>query len=445
MSTEKSKPEALSAYLTSAAAARATLASATNRAAADPCDPRAEAADLVRRALELAADVVAATEASGGAAPCGCSGTGHAASGRCHPASRHSSCHCGCDRHAGRPGSGCRCNPGPGTGPGTAPGTGPGRPTRTPGTDNGTADGHPLTPGDLNPLPPRVWPGPRKNLYLPYLFLRANPGDTGTRPVTGPFWESPDVHILAGVAPDAAPPVPAALGQTAQAGADNTVYAHVWNLGQAPAREVIVEFYWCNPSLGFNPLGLTRIGTAVTTLGNRGSGDCHKVVKCPESWRATFLNGGHECLLVRAWDVAADPMATPEWDARVNRHLGQRNIHVVPSGGAPQPLKLSVGQLFGMGADIAVERHAPATMPWLQLHGGQRGVFPVQAVGTGQLTLANPGQLGAGPAVQVAGDDAQVVFATGDQAPGAGQAHVYRVTASQSGVVIGGYTVVHQG
>lgn len=396
-----------------------------NRAAADPCDPAAEAAGLIRRAFDLAAEAVES------AVRCAC--TGHSA--------RQCACHHPCACH---PGSGGGTGPGTGT-PGPGTGDVPGRPTRTPGTDNGTADGHPLTPGDLNPLPPRVWPGPRKNLYLPYLFFRANPGDTGTRPVTGPFWESPDVYILPGVAPDAAPPVPPALGQTAQAGADNTVYAHVWNLGQAPAREVIVEFYWCNPTLGFNPLGLTRIGTAVTSLGNRGSGDCHKVVKCPESWRATFLNGGHECLLVRAWDVAADPMTTPEWDARVNRHLGQRNIHVVPSGGTPQPLKLTVGKLFGMGADVTVERHAPATMPWLQLHGGQRGVFPVQAVGTGQLTLAVPGQLGNGPAMQVAGDDAQVVFATGDQAPGAGQAHVYRVTASQSGVVVGGYTVVHQG
>lgn len=394
---------------------------------ADPCTPGHDPADLVRRALELAADAIELTEASGRRAPCGCTCHHPAPPQHHHP---HHRCHCGCA------GTG---------GPSSGPGDVPGRPTRTPGTDTGTADGHPLTPGDLTPLPPRVWPGPRKNLYLPYLFLRANPGDTGTRPVAGPFWESPDVYILPGVAPDAAPPVPPALGQTAQAGADNTVYAHVWNLGQAPAREVIVEFYWCNPTLGFNPLGLTRIGTAVTSLGDRGGADCHKVVKCPESWRATFLNGGHECLLVRAWDVAADPMTTPEWDARVNRHLGQRNIHVVPAGGTPQPLKLSVGQLFGMNADISVERHAPATMPWLQLNGGKRGVFPVQAVGTGALTLAAPGQLGTGAGMQVAGDDAQVVFASGDQAPGAGQAHVYRVTASQSGVVIGGYTVVHQG
>lgn len=384
-------------------------------------DIRNDAVDLVRRAFDLAADVV--ENAMTG--DCGCSAPCDGACRRPTP----------CDHSHG----GCGCTPG---------GTGghPGRPTRNPGTTTGGVYGHPITPGDLNPLPPTVWPGPRKDLYLPYLFMRAHPGDTGTRPVSGPFWESPDVYILAGVAPDLAPAVPAQLGQTAMAGADNTVYAHVWNLGRAPANEVIVEFYWCNPSLGFNPVGLHLIGSTVTNLGARGSGDCHKVVKCPESWRAKYTNGGHECLLVRIWDVTADPMTTPEWDAKINRHLGQRNIHVVPAvGGTVQPLKLSVGQLFGANADIAVARHAPATMPWLQLHGGIRGAFPVQAVGTGALTLAAPGKIGAGAAIQAAGDDAQVVFATGDQAPGAGQAHVYRVTASQGGQVIGGYTVVHTG
>jgi hypothetical protein len=319
-----------------------------------------------------------------------------------------------------------------------------GRPTRTPGTSDGSL-GEPLTPDDLHDPPGRgQWPGPRKDMQLPYLFMRANPGDTGTRPVQGPFWESPDVYILAGVHPSAAPPVPPQLGQSALANADNTVYAHVWNLGLAPAREVIVEFYWCDPSLGFNPVGAHLIGSAVTWLAKRGEPDCHRVVKCPQSWVASYTNGGHECLLVRVFDVAGDPLTTPEWDASVNRHLGQRNIHVEAGNGAAlaQPLQLSVGQLFGAPATIMVARHAPATMPWLQLHGGVRGQFPGQAVGTGNLALAAPGQLGTTGQLTADGDDAQVVFATGDSPPAAGQAHVYRVTASQQGAVVGGYTVV---
>jgi len=427
-----------------AAAQRDTEPRDTEPRAIERCeaggDVRSDAMSLVRQAFDLAADVI---EGTAGGCGCGCG-----RSVPCRPARAHCS-HC---NHHGCAGT-CGGDSGGGT-PGGGTGDVPGRPGRVPGTVSGGPYGHPITPGDLgslqpgslSPLPPTVWPGVRKNLYLPYLLMRGNPGDTGTRPLDV-FWESPDVYILAGVAPDLAPPIPPQLGQVALAGQDNTVYAHVWNLGRAPANEVIVEFYWCNPSLGFNPVGAHLIDTAVTNLGARGASDCHKVVKCPTSWRATYANGGHECLLVRIWDVTADPMTTPEWDARVNRHLGQRNIHVVPAvgGNGALPLKLSVGQLFGQNADIAVARHAPTTMPWLQLHGGVRGVFPTQAIGTGAITLAAPGQIGTGAAVQAAGDGAQVVFATGDQTPPPGQAQVYRVTASQGGQVIGGYTVVHTG
>jgi hypothetical protein len=334
----------------------------------------------------------------------------------------------------------------------------PWRPTRHPGTSRGELDGRPITPGEIKRRPPAgSWPGPRKDLWLPYLFFRANPGDTGTRPLTGPFWESPDVFILAGVKPSEAPPVPPALGQTAMAHADNTVYAHVWNFGHAPARDVVVEFRWCNPALGINLVSSTIIGYAFTSLGARGSGDSHKVVKCPESWAATYVNGGHECLLVRAWDVA-DPLTTPEWDASVNRHLAQRNIHVVSAAGAgfaagadvrgiaapdgSSPLRLSVGPLFGHPADISVARHEPTSMPWLQLHTGVRGSFPLAAVPTGNVAVGRPGEASAAGHVNVHGNDAEVVVAMGDGPPPPGQAHVYRVTASQDGLVFGGYTVV---
>jgi hypothetical protein len=320
----------------------------------------------------------------------------------------------------------------------------PWRPTRKPGTSRGDIPGGALTKKHLHAHPPPTsWAGPRKMLPLPMLFLRANPGDTGTRPVAGVFWESPDVYVLGGVAPAAAPAAPAQLGQSAQASADNTVYAHVWNLGRGQARDVVVEFYWCNPTLGFNPIGTHLIGTAGTALGARGSGDCHRVVKCPQSWLATYENGGHECILVRAFDVTADPLSTPDWDASINRHLGQRNIHVVPAGQTlDQPMTFGVGELFGHGAQVQVARHGPATMPWLQLHSGVRGQFPNQALATGDLSLGQPGQLGSAGQLDVHGDGAQVVFATGDGPPGAGQAHVYRVTAAQQGQVFGGYTVV---
>ena len=329
--------------------------------------------------------------------------------------------HCGCPCHCPAPGGG-----------------NPNRPTRDPGTSTGSLNGGPITPGQVtNPLPPTIWPGTRPQLWLPYLFLRANPGDTGTRPVVGPFWESPDIYILPGTPPSLAPDVPAQLGQVALAGQDNTVYAHLWNLGRAPARNVYVEFYWCNPALGVDPAGLTKIGDTWTTLGARGSGQAHQVVKCPESWQPTFVNGGHECLLVRAFDWPADPMTTPEWDASINRHVGQRNIHVVPAGQAlAGPVQLSVGQLFGAPADITVTRAQPASMPWLQLRSGTRGAFPAPALATGQVGVSQ---------AQATQDGATVLLDSSDSPPPAGSAHVYRVTASQNGQAFGGYTVVIPG
>jgi hypothetical protein len=280
-------------------------------------------------------------------------------------------------------------------------------------------------------------------MWLPYMFIRAYPGDTGTRPVTGVFWESPDVYVVPALAPQNAPNVPSQLGQVALANRDNTVYAHVWNLGRAPARAVVVQFYWCNPTLGFNPVGATLIGTAFTTLGARGSGQSHAVVKCPATWVPTFVNGGHECLLVRTWDVAADPLTTPEWDASQNRHLGQRNIHVVaPGQSMSQQLTLAVGPLFGQPAQVTVARADPTSMPWLQLHSMARGVFPSLAPPSGLVAVGTPGGLLDQTGLAVTADGQQVALGSSDAPPPPGTAHVYRVTATQSDQIVGGYSVV---
>jgi hypothetical protein len=400
----------------------------------------------------------------------------------------HERCECRCTCHECRDRHRCRCrchddhggdhgDHGGGQGGGHGKGDGgsttvgwnnPGRPGRTVGTSTGVVPGGQLTPGDFGHKPPNQWPGQRGDLYLPFLFMRANPGDLGARPVVGPFWESPDVLLLAGVEPAVAPAVPPDLGQTALAGQPNTIYAHVWNFGLAQAANVVVEFYWCDPSLGIGPAGANLVGQAMVSLGSRGSGRSHAVVKCPTAWVPTFVNGGHECLVVRVWDETSDGLGTPPWDASLNRHVGQRNIHVVAAGGTDAlvhglarlggplllpvpvaPLTLKVGPLFGEPAQVRVERAMPQEMPWLQLRTGVRGQFPAQAAPTGDVLLSAPrpigsGALGGAAAAQheVVGDDQQIAFTTGDAAPAPGEAHVYRVTASQQGQVFGGYTVV---
>ena len=113
------------------------------------------------------------------------------------------------------------------------------------------------------------------------------------------------------------------------------------------------------------------------------------------------------------------------------------------------PLTLNVGPLYGEPARVQVARAAPHEMPWLQLHTGVRGQFPAQAAATGDVLLSAPRSIGAGlpsgegaTEHEVVEDDQQISFSTGDAVPGPGEAHVYRVTASQQGQVFGGYTVV---
>jgi hypothetical protein len=404
--------------------------------------------------------------------------------GNCSGECRHG-CH-DCHEH-GHVGHECRCHPKEPGQPGGAavheeryghggrsashrPGVmlgwnNPSRPGRHYGVSTGRLPGGVVGQCDFQVPPWDTWPGTRGDLYLPYLLMRANAGDLGARPVVGPFWESPDILLLAGVDPAEAPDQPPDLGQTASAGKPNTLYAHVWNFGRSSAPNVVVEFSWCDPSLGIGPGGVHLIGVTVTSLGDRSSGGSHKIVKCPVAWVPTFVNGGHECLLVRVWDESSDGLGAPPWDAALNRHVAQRNIHVVAAGDqgnalrllhgrtpvAPTilPITFKVGPLYGEAANVAVERVAPNSMPWLQLRTGVRGQFPTQAAQTGAVLLSAPTTVGGGPSTgdagtshQVVGDDQEVTLSTGDVIPPAGQAHVYRVTAMQEGQVFGGYTVV---
>jgi hypothetical protein len=109
------------------------------------------------------------------------------------------------------------------------------------------------------------------------------------------------------------------------------------------------------------------------------------------------------------------------------------------------PLTLKVGPLYGEPAQVQVARVALHETPWLQLRTGMRGQFLAQAAPAGDVLSSAPTTIGGGPSTggaaaqhQVVGDDQQVAFTSGDAAPGPGEAHVYRPTASQQGQVLGG-------
>ncbi|MBV8841444.1 MAG: hypothetical protein JO307_01425, partial [Bryobacterales bacterium] len=185
--------------------------------------------------------------------------------------------------------------------------------------------------------------GPRAQEYLPYLVVRAAANDNGARPLSGVFWESPDIYVAPNLDASMAPLKPPTLGGVAVANAANTVYAHLWNLGKAPSYRVRVEFYWFNPSLGITFADANLIGAAYVNLENRftlysdwqertdtgtpyltlGS---HAIVRCPQTWIPTYENAGHECLVVRVLEPILDAVNPTQFSAAQDRHVAQRNI-----------------------------------------------------------------------------------------------------------------------
>jgi hypothetical protein len=168
--------------------------------------------------------------------------------------------------------------------------------------------------------------------FTPALLIRALPGDRGVRPLSSPFWESPDVWTAVG-APDSTPAVPATPGGAPVAGEANTLYAHVWNLGLAPVLNAVVEFYVFDPSLTFATQTPLFHATATVDLSGRSAPTtCHRLVKCPVPWVPTIVNGGHECILVRVSAMGDAPDPAHAWDAWADRRVAQRNIGVVAAG-----------------------------------------------------------------------------------------------------------------
>ena len=191
----------------------------------------------------------------------------------------------------------------------------------------------------------------------------------------------------------------------------------------------------------------TSIGVTMVSLGARGSGRAHAVVKCPTAWFPTFVNGGHECLVVRVWDETSDGLGHPAVGRRAEparRRSGTSTSRPSARPCAPgcatlgeplllpaplPPLTLKVGPLYGEPAQVSVARAAPHEMPWLQLRTGTRGQFPAQAPPTGDVLLGAPTAIGGGPGdgggqprqQDVTDDDQQVTLTTGDAAPGPGR------------------------
>jgi hypothetical protein len=308
-------------------------------------------------------------------------------------------------------------------------------------------------------------PTPRKDAYLPYLVVRANPSDRGGRPLPDGtvFWESPDIFVMPNQPVNGAPQVPANLGGMAQAGVPNTIFAHVWNLGNAPAFDVIVEFYWFNPTLGIELSDANYIGRSVVSLGPKSSTKSHAIVRCPVDWVPVFENNGHECLVVRAFSFLSDPMPDDMFSATDSRHVAQRNIAVL-QGAQAQASNLTLNVAPGHSthdAQIQTVEIAPDQLQWMKLITMSRNpnLQPPTATPLVGVTPPMPPATAGGMNLGGLSSDAlQNVIAKQQGFPRAtdplqvtlvaraglqaGQAHVVRVQQTHETTLVGGYTTI---
>jgi len=323
-----------------------------------------------------------------------------------------------------------------------------------------------LTAAAAAGIPPAL--GSRKDEYLPFIVIRGNPGDRGTRPISGVFWESPDIFIAPNIDAASAPLVPTTLAGLAQAGAPNTLWVHVWNVGLAPVANARVEFYWYEPTVGPDASNAHLIGVTHVSLGNRHSGRSHTIVKCPTTWYPTYVNEGHECVIVRCSEPLLDALGPNPWQAWDNRHVAQRNIHVATAR-SPASVQMSIrlGCASGPGpAKLEIIPVRADEVSWLSIlgQGGRRlheASHVKETYGLMHPTpLRNmPNRL---PAVDLddaaAGallrrsiefergcDELETVLYVRVSGLGAGECKVYRVRQTADGRVLGGYTVIVRG
>jgi len=274
--------------------------------------------------------------------------------------------------------------------------------------------------------------------------------------------------------------LPPTLGGIAQANTPNTLYAHVWNFGKAPAYRLRVEFYWCNPCVGISGADANLIGAAWIDLANRFTLEatwtpvkksygewitqgCHAIVRCPISWIPTFENNGHECLVVRVFEPMLDALAPDEFSAAKSRHLAQRNIAVVPAASpAAIDLALRLGYPDAPGeVEVDVTTDAPASMDWLQLYAGTRnpgfkspvnpvisGFLPPTAEATRLVNLTQVPVASRGPLLKPREKfhqgccPLQIAFHASIEDMNPHEAQVLRVRQRLAGEVVGGYSVV---
>jgi hypothetical protein len=178
----------------------------------------------------------------------------------------------------------------------------------------------------------------RSKSFVPFLLVRAYPGDCGARPVTQAAmggWNSGSPDII--VVPASLSPIGTIFGREeardfmAQQPSDYApmrnqpidVWVHVWNLGQAAAYGVRIRaresHLWDGPS----PEWEEFIGGAQLDLGDRTSPRSHALIKVA-TW--TMPPEAPPLLTIRVVAECLTDTASTTFDAVADRHCAWRAI-----------------------------------------------------------------------------------------------------------------------
>ena len=209
-------------------------------------------------------------------------------------------------------------------------------------------------------------PRHRTQTLFPYLMIRAVPGDRGARALWEPTvcWESCDIHLMpAGQEFD--------FGSTILkpvVGSTYTIFVHVWNLGRMAAYGARLRVWWIEPGF-FNGTPDPRyqphfIGGSYFDLGDRDSGQSHRLIEVGTPWTVTGNAPAHECLL------AAVECATDPWDGVLDsnghRHVAQRNLDLVSGAQSLTPPLVTLLSKFGKTETRLTISHAAVGKASLQ-------------------------------------------------------------------------------
>jgi hypothetical protein len=157
-----------------------------------------------------------------------------------------------------------------------------------------------------------------------FLYIRSFDGDTGVRPFSGiTFWLSPDITVA---------PVNDlnAYTRLLDAGKTYQFSCNVRNRGDLIVPSANVEFFLCNPTLGFDTRFATKLGVTA------GWVNPYSTTKVGINYTIPADFSGHKCLfaLVFSFSPLDIPIDDYQLSPPVDRHVGQLNLNIVAQASA---------------------------------------------------------------------------------------------------------------